>query len=80
MYQQMLKNPNVAISGMAGSEWIRISGKAVMDKSDGAKQAMFTQLPALKEVYSFEELVPYYLADIKSVVSSFANAPMELAD
>lgn len=80
MYRQMLENPNVAISGMANGEWIRISGKAVMDESDEAKQEMFSQLPALKEVYSFEELAPYYLENMKSVIYSFTNSPLELQD
>ena len=48
MYRQMLQNPSVAISGMADGKWIRITGKAVMDESDEAKQAMFDTLPALR--------------------------------
>lgn len=68
MYQQMLQNPSVAISGMAGGNWIRISGKAVMDESDEAKQAMFDTLPSLKDVYTYEEMAPYYLTDMKAIV------------
>ena len=80
MYRQMLRNPSVAISGMADGKWIRITGKAVMDESDEAKTAMFETLPALKEVYSYEEMAPYYLTDMKSVVYSFSDAPVELED
>lgn len=80
MYRQMLRNPSVAISGMADGKWIRITGKAVMDESDAAKTAMFDTLPALKNVYSYEEMAPYYLTDMKSVVYSFTEAPVELED
>ena len=80
MYRQMLRNPSVAISGMADGKWIRITGKAVMDESDEAKTAMFETLPALKEVYSYEEMAPYYLTDMKSVVYSFSDVPVELED
>ncbi len=80
MYQQMLKNPSIAVSGMADGKWIRVTGKAVMDETDEAKYAMFDTLPALKEVYSHEELAPYYIMDMKSTVYSFGAAPVELED
>lgn len=80
MYRQMLQNPSIAISGMADGKWIRITGKAVMDESDKAKQAVFEALPALKEVYSYEELAPYYITDMKSVVYSFGEEPVVLED
>lgn len=80
MYRQMLANPSVAISGIADGKWIRITGKAVMDESDDAKKAMFDTLPALKNVYTYEEIVPYYLADIQSTVFSFDKPPIELKD
>lgn len=80
MYRQMLQNPSVAISGMADGKWIRITGKAVMDESDAAKQAMFDTLPALKKVYSYEELAPYYLEDMKAVIYSFDAEPVVLDD
>lgn len=80
MYQQMLQNPSVAISGMAGGNWIRISGKAVMDESDEAKQVMFDTLPSLKDVYTYEEMAPYYLTDMKAIVYSFTEEPIVLED
>lgn len=80
MYQQMLKNPSIAVSAMTEGKWIRITGKAVMDETDEAKQAMFSTLPALKEVYSYEELVAYYITDMQSIVYSFDSVPIELND
>lgn len=80
MYQQMLKNPSISISGMAGSKWIRITGNAVMDESEEAKSAFFTEIPALKSTYTREELVPYYITDMKSVVYGFETEPVELED
>ncbi len=80
MYHQMLQNPSFAISGMADGKWIRITGKAVMDESDEAKRAMFDTLPALRDVYSYEELAPYYITDMKSIVYSFGAEPVVLED
>lgn len=80
MYQQMLKNPNVAVTGMADGKWIRITGKAVMDETDEMKQVMFDALPDLKSVYTFEELVTYYLEDMKSTIYSFDADPIELTE
>ncbi len=80
MYQQMLKNPNVAVTGMADGKWIRITGKAVMDETDEMKQVMFDALPDLKSVYTFEELVTYYLTDMKSTIYSFDADPIELTE
>lgn len=80
MYQQMLKNPNVAVTGMADGKWIRITGKAVMDETDEMKQVMFDALPDLKSVYTVEELVTYYLEDMKSTIYSFDADPIELTE
>lgn len=59
---------------MADGKWIWITGRAVMDETEKAKQAMFETLPELKGVYSFEELVTYYIKDMKSIVYSFDAA------
>lgn len=80
MYRQMLENPNISVCGMAGSQWLRLTAKAVMDESDEAKRAFFEAIPALKEVYSYEELAPYYITDMNSVVYSFSAEPIVLDD
>lgn len=76
----MLKNPSIAATAMADGKWIRITSKAVMDETDEAKQAMFETLPELKGVYSYEELVTYYITDMQPIVYSFDAAPVELND
>ncbi|SDN27349.1 pyridoxamine 5'-phosphate oxidase family protein [Lachnospira pectinoschiza] len=80
MYQQMLKSPKVAISGMADGKWIRISGEAVMDEDDELKNAMFEAHPALKNVYTFEELIVYHLDNMDAKVYSFTEKPVTLED
>lgn len=80
MYQQMLKNPSISVSGMVGSKWIRITGNAVMDESEDAKDVFFSEIPSLKSVYTREELVPYYITDMKSIVYGFGTEPVELED
>lgn len=80
MYRQMLEKPQIAICGMVDSKWIRLTGTAVMDESDKVKQAIFEAIPELKEVYSYEELVPYYITDMNSVVYAFGAEPVVLDD
>ncbi|MDO4649404.1 MAG: pyridoxamine 5'-phosphate oxidase family protein [Eubacteriales bacterium] len=80
MYQQMLKRPKVAISGMAESEWIRITGKVVVDDREELKDAMFEAMPALKNVYTREELIVYYLEDMDAKLCGFGTQPVSLED
>lgn len=49
-----------------------------MDESEEAKAAFFSEIPALKSVYTKEELVPYYITDMKSVVCGFDTEPVQL--
>lgn len=78
MFNQMIKNPSIAISGIVGSEWIRVTGKAVMVNNDEVKNAMFTAIPSLKNVYSEEEFEVYYIEDMKATVYSFSGEPVQL--
>lgn len=78
MYKQMLKNSSIAISGMKDSEWIRVTGKAVVDKDEEVIEAMLEAIPALKDVYSREEIEVYYIEDMKATVYSFNAEPVVL--
>ena len=40
VFEQMMKNPNVEISGMAHGKWIRIEAEIVCDKSVEARKSM----------------------------------------
>lgn len=78
MFQQMVNNPSIAISGMVDSEWIRVTGKAVIGNHEEAKNAMLRAIPALKELYGEEALEVFYIEDMKATVYSFSGEPVEL--
>lgn len=77
MYKQMIGNPSIAISGMADSKWVRISGYAKMD-DEQVKNEMLTEIPALKKVYNPEEFEVFSIEDMKATVYSFQDEPQEL--
>lgn len=80
MFKQLIKNPNVAISGMSNMQWIRITGKAVVDPDIDAKKALLEANPAVKEMYSIDDGIfeVFYLKDMKAILYSFTQAPVEL--
>ncbi len=65
--KQIKGNPNVEIAAMAAEppQWIRITGKAVFEENQGAKDAMFAFMPQLKEMYANEmdHFKVFYLKD-----------------
>jgi uncharacterized pyridoxamine 5'-phosphate oxidase family protein len=53
VFQQLTANPRVEIAACApGGDWIRITGRAVVDDSDAARAAMLEAHPGLKRMYS----------------------------
>ena len=53
--QQLRANPKVEIAAMtqaAEPQWLRVSGTAVFEENQGAKDAMFALMPSLKEMYA----------------------------
>lgn len=80
MFKQLIKNPNVAISGMNNTHWIRITGKAVVDNSADAKRAMLEANPVLKDMYSINDGIfeVFFIKDMKAILYSFTSAPIEL--
>lgn len=80
MYKQMLVNPSISVSGMSNGKWIRITGKAVMDTTVETKTAMLEAHPMLKHMYSVEDeaFTTFYIDDMKAVLNSFGQEPVEL--
>lgn len=80
MYDQMIKNPNIAISGMADGKWIRISGKAVFEDRDEVRSAMLDAHPSLKSLYHVGDGIfeVFYIDDMKAVLYSFDSEPVVL--
>lgn len=77
VYKQMLKNPKIEISGMADGKWIRLSGKAVPDSRQEARQAMLDACPSLLRMYKADDglMEVLYLADCTCSICSFTAAP-----
>ena len=80
VFQQLVKNPKVEVSGMAKGKWIRLSGKAVVDDSKEAKEAMLEANPVLKNMYNLEDgiFAVFYLDDMKASLYSMTGDPIEL--
>lgn len=79
-YAQMMANPKVEISGMAGPKWIRIEAKAIRDDRREARAAMLEANPSLGRMYSVDDGIVevLYLADATATISSFTEAPVEI--
>lgn len=77
VFKQILANPNVEISSMAGDKWIRISGKLLVDKRIEAKQAMLEANPSLKDMYSINDGIfeVLYFTEATAKIFSFGKEP-----
>ena len=79
VFAQLMANPKVEISGMAGDRWLRLSATAVRDDRFEAKAAMLEQNPDLRAMYSENDGVMevLYLKDARAAICSFTAAPEE---
>lgn len=78
VFKQLIANPKVEISTVSPKgEWIRLTGKAVVDSSSEAKSAMLEGNPSLKQMYSLEDKTfeVFYLSDAVAVINSFSSNP-----
>ncbi|MFA6856262.1 MAG: pyridoxamine 5'-phosphate oxidase family protein [Treponema sp.] len=76
-FRQMLENPKVEISGMAGNEWIRLTCEVVRDESVEAKKAMLEENPSLKSMYAVDDgkFEVLYLKNAAAVFNTFGKEP-----
>lgn len=81
VFQQMMANPKVEISGMAGGKWIRLEAKVVRDDRNEARQAMLEANPGLKNMYKADDGIyeVFYLTETKATINSFTEPPVELS-
>ena len=79
VFAQLMANPKIEISGMAGDKWLRLSATAVRDERFEAKAAMLEENPNLRAMYSENDGVMevLYLKDAKAAICSFTAAPEE---
>ncbi len=78
VYAQMLANPKVEISGMAGGKWIRLSGTVAPDPRREAKHAMLEANPSLRSMYSEDDglVEVLYFTKASADLCSFTEAPV----
>lgn len=77
VFQQILANPKVEISGMAGDKWIRLTGKLAVDKRREAREAMLEANPSLKSMYKADDGIfeVLYFTEATASICSFTSDP-----
>lgn len=79
VFAQMMKNPNVEISGMAHGKWIRIEADVVNDTRREARKAMLDAYgEALTRMYSLDDGIfeVVYLKNVTATICSFSEEPV----
>ena len=76
-YKQMIANPFIEISSMAGGRWIRLSAEAVRDDRREARVAMLEKVPELGSMYKADDGIfeIFYLKNASASICSFTEAP-----
>ncbi len=80
--KQIRENARVEIAAMTGEEggqWVRVCGTAVFEENQGAKDAMFAFMPALKDIYANEmdHFKVFYLKDAAAKLCQMDGTPAE---
>ena len=77
VFDQMMKNPKIEISGMAGGKWIRLAVEAVRDIRREAKKAMLDANAGLRNMYNEDDGIVevLYLKNATATICSFTDAP-----
>ncbi|MBP1587513.1 MAG: pyridoxamine 5'-phosphate oxidase family protein [Clostridia bacterium] len=79
--QELLANPAFEISAMRGGEWIRLSGKAVLDDRREARVHMLEEYPSLKAMYDPDDgnTAVFRIENATATICSFSAPPVEIA-
>lgn len=76
---QLKANPKIEISATSpdGSQWIRLTGTAVLDDNVAAQEHMLDEYPHLKAMYTAGDGITevYYIKDAEAQFCSFTAAP-----
>ena len=75
--KQMMANPKIEISGMAGGRWIRLQAEAVEDDRREARVHMLAAYPSLQGMYDPDDgnCQVFYLKNAIASVCSFGAEP-----
>lgn len=78
VFDQMMKNPKLEITGMNKGTWIRVEGEAVHDNRREARVAMMEDnKAALSSMYSVDDGIfeVLYLKNATATIYAFTNEP-----
>jgi uncharacterized pyridoxamine 5'-phosphate oxidase family protein len=77
VYQQLLQNPKLEISGTNKDSWIRLEATAVRDDRKAAREKMLTDVPSLSGMYTAtdERMEVLYLKDATATICYFTKEP-----
>ena len=81
VFDQMMKNPKIEISGMNHGTWIRLQCEAVLDSRREARVAMIEEYgSALSRMYSVDDnlMEVFYLQNAKAVIQSLTSEKKEI--
>ena len=77
VFKQISENNNVEICAFKDGQWIRVTGKLVLDDRVLAKKYMLDMNPNLRGMYNEldDNTVVLYFESGKAIISSFTDAP-----
>lgn len=78
VFRQLVANPRVEIAAcVPGGDWIRITGRAVVDDSDAAREAMLEAHAGLRRMYSAGDGLyeVFYLVDATVTINRRGAQP-----
>ena len=75
--KQLAMNPKAEICAFKDGQWIRISGKLILDDRREARKHMLDEYPSLRGMYNEDDgnTAVYYLKDATATISSFTAPP-----
>ena len=77
VFKQIEKNNKVELCGFKGGDWIRVSGKLVLDDRVEAKKDMLDKNPMLRGMYNENDdnTAVLYFETGRAIISSFTKPP-----
>ncbi len=77
VYKQVMENNNVELCGFKDNEWIRVSGRLVLDDSVEAKKDMLDKNPNLRSMYNEldNNTAVLYFENGEAIIYSFTDEP-----
>lgn len=77
VFKQIEVNNKVELCGFKNGEWIRVSGKLVLDDRIEAKKDMLDKNPELRRMYNENDdnTAVLYFESGRATISSFTNPP-----